>query len=346
MAPAEARTTYADRLVAAWYAPRQTPLAIILFPLSLAFRAGVALRRTLFRAGALGSTRVGVPVVVVGNIAVGGTGKTPLVDALAAALRTRGFAPGIVSRGYGGNAESPRAVAAGDDPRVVGDEPLIHAAAGFPVWVGRDRVAAARGLLAAHPECNVLVCDDGLQHYALARDVEIAVIDGARGSGNGLMLPAGPLREPASRLDEVDAVVRTVVPGMAPAPADGPRTTTMQLAPLPWRNLRDPVRTAEPAAWRGREVHALAGIGDPERFFAMVRAQGVAAIEHPLPDHHAFTAADLAFPSGVAILMTEKDAVKCRNLADERCWYLPLAATLAPALVDLVENKIRGSQTA
>jgi tetraacyldisaccharide 4'-kinase len=338
--------TFADRVVAAWYTPRLTALSLLLLPLSLLFRCVVALRRAAYRVGLLRAQRVRVPVVIVGNIAAGGTGKTPLVTALAKALRARGFHPGVVSRGYGGSARDARAVAAGDDPRVVGDEPLIHAAAGFPVWIGRDRVAAARGLLAAQPPCDVLVCDDGLQHYALARDVEIAVFDGVRGAGNGLLLPAGPLREPMSRLADVDVVVETIAADLARAAPRNAGATTMTYRPLPWRNLREPAREADVAAWRGREVHALAGIGDPARFFAMVRAQGIAAREHPLRDHHAFTAADLAFPDAAAILMTEKDAVKCRSLADARCWYLPLAAVLDPALVALVENKIRGSQAA
>jgi len=338
--------TFADRVVAAWYTPRVTPLAALLWPLSLLFRGAVAFRRFLFRAGVLRAQRVRAPVVVVGNVAVGGTGKTPLACALAAALAQRGFHPGIVSRGHGGSAAAARAVMADDDPRVVGDEPLIFAAAGLPVWIGRDRVAAARGLLDSVPSCDVVISDDGLQHYRLARDVEIAAVDAARGVGNGFMLPAGPLREPASRLDEVDAVVRLVAHRTAHAGARDGRDTEATHAPQPWRNVAAGARVADPAEWRGREVHALAGIANPERFFALVRAQGIAAVEHPLPDHHAYRAADLAFPGAAAILMTQKDAVKCKGLADERCWYLPVTASLDPALVALVENKIRGSETA
>lgn len=338
--------TLADRVVAAWYTPRLTPLSASLLPLSWLFGAVVALRRALYRLGIVPVQRVRAPVVIVGNIAVGGTGKTPLVGALVAMLAGRGFHPGVVSRGYGGNAAGPRAVAPDDDPRMVGDEPLIHAASGVPVWIGADRVAAARGLLSAHPECDVLVCDDGLQHYRLARDVEIVVVDGTRGAGNGHLLPAGPLREPVSRLADADVVVESVAADLARATPRNAGAVAMTYRPLPWRNLRDPSLSADVTAWRGREVHALAGIGAPDRFFAMVAAQGIAATSHPLPDHHAFTAADLAYPHAAAILMTHKDAVKCKGLADERCWYLPLSATLDPALVTLVENKIRGSQTA
>ena len=338
--------TFADRVVAAWYTPRVTPLAALLWPLSALFRGAVWLRRFLFRAGVLRTQRVRAPVVVVGNVSVGGTGKTPLACALAGALAQRGFHPGIVSRGHGGSAVAARAVMADDDPRVVGDEPLIFAAAGFPVWIGRDRVAAARGLLSAEPSCDVVVSDDGLQHYRLARDVEIVAVDAARGFGNGFMLPAGPLREPASRLDEVDAIVRLVAHRSAPAGAGNGRDTEVTHAPQPWRNVAAGARVADAAEWRGREVHALAGIAHPERFFALVRAQGIVAVEHPFPDHHAYRAADLAFPTAAAILMTQKDAVKCAGLADERCWYLPVTASLDSALVALVENKIRGSETA
>lgn len=342
----DARMTFADRLVAAWYAPRVTPLAALLWPASLLFRVAVAVRRALYRAGALRARRLPVPVVVVGNITVGGGGKTPLACALAAALAARGFRPAFVSRGYGGSATGVRAVAAGDDPAVVGDEPLILAATGHPVWIGRDRVAAARALLAAHPECDVVIADDGLQHYRLARDVEVVAVDGTRGFGNGLMLPAGPLREPVARLAAAAAVVRVFVDPRAQDVQAAGRETIAVLEPLPWRNVADPTRTMDPAAWRALDVHAVAGIANPARFFATVRAQGVAVTEHAFPDHHRFTAADLTFPGAAAILMTQKDAVKCARLADERCWYLPVRAVLDPALVALVEDKVRGSQTA
>ena len=199
--------TFAERLVRDWYAPRLTPLTTALAPIAPLFRAVTAARRGLYRAGALRSDRLPVPVVVIGNITVGGSGKTPLAIALAEALAARGWHPGLVSRGYGAANSSPRAVTGDDIADQVGDEPLLLARTGFPVWIGVDRPRAARGLLAAHPGCDVIVTDDGLQHYALARDVEIAVVDASRGLGNGLLLPAGPLRESRSRLREVDAVV-------------------------------------------------------------------------------------------------------------------------------------------
>ena len=338
--------TPAQRLVATWYTPRVTPLAALLWPLSILYRGVVAVRRALYRAGVLRSQRLPVPVIVVGNINVGGVGKTPLTGALAEQLAQHGFTPGIVSRGYGGSNAAPRAVVAGDDPRVVGDEPLLHAAAGFPVWIGRDRVEAGRGLLRTHPSCDVIVADDGLQHYALARNVEIAVVDASREFGNGLMLPAGPLREPVSRLGDVDAVVRLVARDTPRPPAASGAQTLMAHEPLPWRNLVHPDRVADPAQWQGREIHALSGIGNPQRFFDMVASLGIAARCHVFPDHHAFSAGDIAFPGAHAILMTQKDAVKCTAFADERCWYLPLRALVDPALVALVLEKIRGFKTA
>lgn len=323
-----------------------TPLSALLWPLSLFFRGAVAVRRFLYHAGVLRVQRLPVPVVVVGNIGVGGVGKTPLALALAQHLAQRGFHPGVISRGYGGSNRAPRAVHADDDPRVVGDEPLLFAAAGIPVWIGRERAAAARGLLAAHPGCKVIVADDGLQHYALARTMEIAVVDASRGFGNGCMLPAGPLREPPARLEGVDAVVRLVAGDRRRPAGAGGRDTLMTHEPLPWRNLKDAHRVADPAAWRGHEVHALSGIGNPRRFFDLVRALGIATTNHAFPDHHAYTPADLAFPHAAAILMTHKDAVKCAPFASDRCWYLPLRAIVEPALVALVEEKIRGFETA
>jgi len=329
--------SFADRLAAAWYAPRLTPLTAALTPMSWLFGAAAAGRRALYRIGALKSVTLPVPVVIVGNLTVGGAGKTPLVRALAEALAARGQRPGIVSRGYAGNHAAPRAVLPGDDPAHVGDEPLLLATGAAPVWIGRDRAAAARALLAAHPGCTVIIADDGLQHYALGRRVEIAVIDAARGFGNGRLLPAGPLREPASRLTNVDAIVRLSADGDAgrTQPGDG-RETTMTHLPLPWRNLADPAAVANPSHWSQGTVHAMAGIANPRRFFDLVRTLGIDAIAHPFPDHHAFTPADLDWPDATAILMTEKDAVKCRTFADPRCWYLPIRARIDGALVERV----------
>jgi tetraacyldisaccharide 4'-kinase len=337
--------SFASHLVAAWYAPRLSPLAAALWPASLVFRTVVAVRRAFYRTGVLRSERVAVPVVIVGNLTVGGSGKTPLVRALVEALAARGWRPGIVSRGYGGTDAGPRAVHPGDDPGEVGDEAPLLAEQGCPVWIGRKRADAARALLVAHPGCNVIVSDDGLQHYALARDVEIAVVDGARGLGNGLLLPAGPLRERRGRLDEVDAVVRLLTAGEPqPSSQDGGAHSVMVQEPLPWRNLVRADAVADPAAWREGVVHAVAGIGNPERFFACVRALGLAPVCHAFPDHHRYAPEDIRWPGATAILMTEKDAVKCAAFADERCWAQPMRARIDPALVDLIERRLRGSQ--
>jgi tetraacyldisaccharide 4'-kinase len=322
------------RLVDAWYAPRLTAVTALLLPLAGLYAIVTAVRRLLYNAGLLRIHRVPVPVVVVGNLTVGGGGKTPLVRALAHALSVHGHKPGIISRGYGGSATAARAVTTRDDPAEVGDEPLLLATGGYPVFIGRDRVAAAAALLAAHPDRTVLVADDGLQHYALGRDVEVAVIDGTRGFGNGFLLPAGPLREPARRLASVDAVV-TLVPYDAPFPAarNAGRDTAMAQVPLAFRNVLDPALTAGPERFRVAGVHALAGTANPARFFASLAALRIDAQCHPFADHHAYAAADLAFADAVAVLMTEKDAVKCRGFADARCWYLPIEARLDPALL-------------
>jgi tetraacyldisaccharide 4'-kinase len=335
---------FRDRLLQAWYSPRLTPLAAALLPLSWLFAAVTALRRGLYRARLLRAVRLPVPVVVVGNLTAGGAGKTPLVIALAHALRAAGWRPGIASRGYGGTLAGVREVRAGDDPRVVGDEPLLLAATGLPVVVGRDRPAAARALLAAHPACDVVLCDDGLQHYALARDVEIVVIDDARGLGNGRLLPAGPLREPASRLREVDAVVRLAAAPRPPGP--GGRETTMTHEVAGWRNLADSARRVDPSAWRDRRVHAIAGIGHPQRFFDLLQRLGIHARPHAFDDHHGFVREDLAIPGAEVILMTAKDAVKCASFADERCHALDIRAAIDPALVALVLERLHGRQAA
>ncbi|HET7097903.1 MAG TPA: tetraacyldisaccharide 4'-kinase [Casimicrobiaceae bacterium] len=332
---------FSERLVADWYRPRLTPLTAALLPLSVVFRAVVAVRRFLYRSGILSSVSMRAPVVVVGGISVGGTGKTPLARALAAALRGAGWHPGFVARGYGGSNVSPRAVSASDDPALVGDESLLLAADGFPTWVGRQRVAAARALLEAHGECDVIIADDGLQHYALGRDAEIAVIDAVRGFGNGRLLPAGPLREPRSRLDEVDAVV-SLVTDDAPTPGE----STMRYEPSAWRNLVRADAVADRNAWRKGPVHAIAGIGDPARFFALVRTLGLDPVCHAFPDHHRYTRDELEFPGATAVLMTEKDAVKCARFADDRFWCLPIRARIDPNLVAHVARKLRGSQAA
>ncbi|NHC07277.1 tetraacyldisaccharide 4'-kinase [Azonexus fungiphilus] len=322
-----------------WFQRRLTPalwlLLPLLLPLHLLFVAGAAWRRRRAR-----PVRLAVPVVVVGNLIVGGAGKTPLTLWLAGELRARGWHPGIVSRGYGAALAAPRPVTAASSPAEVGDEPLLLARrSALPVWVGRDRAAAGAALLAAHPEVDVLLCDDGLQHYRLARDVELAVFD-RRAAGNGWRLPLGPLREPLSRLSTVDAVIGNDFAAQSLAGATPAFAMSLQAGEF-WR-LGEPGRRCPAAALRGRKLHAVAGIGDPQRFFATLRGLGLDFIAHPFADHHAYVAADLAFADDAVLLMTEKDAVKCAGLTTGEAWVLPVEAGLSPALTDLIVEKLRG----
>ncbi|MEO8343030.1 MAG: tetraacyldisaccharide 4'-kinase [Gallionella sp.] len=323
-----------------WY--RITPLHLILFPISLAFRVLAALRRELYHNGILTSHQLLLPVIVVGNISVGGTGKTPLTLALAQQFIERGWHPLIVSRGYGRSSSRPQQVSRSSTIAQVGDEPLLMAQRDIcPVWVGADRVATARAALQVHLQCDVVLCDDGLQHYRLQRDAEIAVIDGARGFGNGLMLPAGPLREPASRLQTVDAVV--VNGGDAAA-----GQYAMRLTGAIFYNLLNPGQTATPADFQQSNNHAVAGIGHPQRYFQHLETLGVPFTPHAFPDHHPYRAAELSFTDCDAILVTEKDAVKCAAFADARYWVLRVDAQIDPALIDHLLRKItpHGHQTA
>ena len=324
-----------------WY--RSTPVSLLLSPLGIVFGWVVALRRTLYRGGLLPVARLRVPVIVIGNISVGGTGKTPLVAWLVAFLRARGMHPAVLGHGYGARPSAPMQVTKESDAMACGDEAVLLAqTCDAPVWVGRDRVTTARALLAATPDCDVIVCDDGLQHYRLARDVEIAVIDGKRGAGNGMMLPAGPLREPTTRLSTVDAIVVNISESATVAlKSVAPAAYAMRFDGDVFYNLLNPDYTAGPEHFRGRTVHAIAGIGRPERFFQHLRRLGIDFTAHPFPDHHAYTAGDIAIPAADCIVMTEKDAVKCRTFATERHWALPVQAELDPALGELVLGKLR-----
>lgn len=323
-----------------WFEQRRlSPALWLLLPLSWLFALLAWLNRRQ-----VSPERLAVPVIVVGNITVGGAGKTPLTIWLARQLRERGWRPGIVSRGYGSASAEARPVGDGSLPAEVGDEPILLARrAAVPVWVGRHRAAAGRALLAAHPEVDVILCDDGLQHYRLARDVELAVFDG-RGGGNGWRLPAGPLREPFSRLAEVDAVICNGVPDQRIAPAV--RRFDMRLAPGRFYRLDQPQQSCEANDLKGKKLYALAGIGDPGRFFRTLAALGLACAAHPFPDHHAYSAADLVFAEDGILLMTEKDAVKCAGLTAGETWVLPVEAELSPALIDLILEKLRGRQAA
>ncbi|MEM9057227.1 MAG: tetraacyldisaccharide 4'-kinase [Pseudomonadota bacterium] len=304
-----------------WYSG--SPVGLLLVPLGWLFRGAVAARRWLFRRGWLASSHPGVPVVVVGNVTVGGTGKTPLVLWLVETLRRHGYQPGVISRGYGAvRLTEPRLVTADAPVEAVGDEPLLIARrTGAPVVVFPDRLAAARLLLTQG--VDVIVADDGLQHYRLARDVELAVIDGERGLGNRRCLPAGPLREPPARLREVDAVV-----------VNGGKKASGRIAmALEFGEARalHGEETRPLSSFRGQAVHALAGIGNPGRFFRQLEAAGLNVAGHAFPDHARIDAAALAFSDGAPVLMTEKDAVKCPPMSERRYWYVPVDARLGEA---------------
>jgi tetraacyldisaccharide 4'-kinase len=371
-----------------WYGPSH-PLSAALLPLSWLYCAVALGRRLAYQRGWLAAVRLPVPVIVVGNISVGGTGKTPLVLWLVQWLQARGHRPGIMTRGYGGSARDwPRRVTADSDPAELGDESVLLARrAGCPVVAGPDRIADGR-MLVGDLGCDILVSDDGLQHYRLRRDLEIAVLDGRRGLGNGRCLPSGPLREPPGRLAQVDLVVSTGADvegwtrvGAAPSPRQQPAATSpsisrlsgdspggrraeggaptglaegpgfsMDLVPRDAVNLADPGRTRSLREFRGENMTAVAGIGNPGRFFALLRSAGLEPCERAYPDHHPYTAADAATWGQGPVLMTEKDAVKCAGFARPGHWYLPVEARPEAAFVASLEQRleglIRGQQTA
>ncbi|MGH8461116.1 MAG: tetraacyldisaccharide 4'-kinase [Stenotrophobium sp.] len=306
----------------------------MLRPLAALYGLIAAWRRRRLSAAA---AKLPVPVIMVGNISVGGTGKTPFVIWLVEQLREWGFSPGIVSRGYGGHApEYPYEVTADADVALCGDEPLLMARRlGVPVMVAPDRVAAAHELL-AHHHVDVVVADDGLQHYRLARDLEFCVVDAARGLGNGALLPAGPLREPPARLREVDC---TIVNGGGWRDA-GRAHADMMLAMTTVMSFGG--RAQALSAYVGQRVHAVAGIGRPARFFEQLRSFGIEVIPHAFADHHAYTLADLQFGDTLPLLMTEKDAVKCRGFAQRHWVYVPVTAQLDANGTALVRKLCEG----
>lgn len=309
-----------QRLVNHWY--RNGPVAFALLPLSWLYCQLVKRRRRKLEQHRqpLFANRH-IPIIVVGNISVGGTGKTPMVIWLAQSLRSQGYHPGIVSRGYGGRAiASPQEVTSGSDARDVGDEALVMVrGVECPLWVCRQRRDAIQALVQANPTVDVIISDDGLQHYAMARDIEIAMIDGERRFGNRLCLPSGPLREPISRLDEVDF---RVVKGRDVEPGE----YAMEIGGEVLVNLKAAGRRMPLMDLKGRTAHAVAGLGNPEPFFSKLRSMGITVVPHVYADHHRFTLADVSFADDLPVIMTEKDAVKCGVFAERKHWYLPVKA--------------------
>ena len=332
-----------SRIEAMWYG-RRGPVWMV--PLSGLYGLVMAFRSVLYRLGLRHRIKVGVPVVVVGNLTVGGTGKTPLVAWLSTHLAAVGMRVAIVSRGYGGKARGVTRVTLHSRPSEVGDEPLLLARrAQATVFIGRDRVGAAKAAVA--DGADIVLSDDGLQHLALVRNCEIVVIDGQRGFGNGSLLPRGPLRESPRRLRRVNAVVinGALKPGFQ-LPGFLSRTAfTMQMRPGDARPVAGSGQLRSLASFRGTGVHAVAAIGNPQRFFDMLREAGLTLYEHPMPDHHDFKAGDLDFGDSLPVLMTEKDAVKCAAFADARCWYVPVTAEFAAnesgELIDLILARVK-----
>ncbi|MCH4810253.1 tetraacyldisaccharide 4'-kinase [Vreelandella neptunia] len=296
-------------------------------PLGVLYQWGMARRERSYLLGEKSAWKAPVPVIVVGNITLGGTGKSPLVAWLASWLTSQGWSPGIVTRGYGGKSSNyPLFVTADTDVAESGDEPLMLAQqTGLPVVADPKRARGAQALVAAG--CDIILSDDGLQHLALARDIELVVVDGARGFGNGRCLPAGPLRESSSRLQRVDAVI---INGDSSQPLPVGSVTTMQLAPQCWRRLADGARFSLNPLPFTLPVHAVAGIGNPERFFRTLSELGISGDWHPLADHQQYSAEALNFAETRPVIMTAKDAVKCYALAPPNSWVLDVEATLPP----------------
>jgi len=295
----------------------------------------VRIRRWAYRRGILKTYQAPVPVIIVGNLTVGGTGKTPAVIWLVNRLKQAGYHPGIISRGYGGQAKNwPQSVTASSDPRGVGDEPVLMAKrCACPVVVGPSRPDDVRCLLAAH-QVDVIVSDDGLQHYALARDMEIVVLDGDRRFGNQYCLPAGPLREPMSRLLTVQFLLNN---GGVPQQQESAMRLNMQQA----INLFDSKKRRDIVSFAGEEVHAVAGIGHPKRFFNQLKSYNINIIEHEFADHFDFTAEHFALLENAPVLMTEKDAVKCFNFAKPHMWFVPVNAEIAASVADQMIEQLK-----
>lgn len=321
-----------DFLTKAWYRPQLTGLTALLLPLSWLFGLVVSLRRYAYQRGWLAITRLPVPVIVVGNITVGGTGKTPTVIALALYLKSQGYRVGMISRGFGGGAlKSPLSVDAATSPALAGDEAVMIAQqTGCPVVVFRDRVAAGQFLLNQTP-CDVILSDDGLQHYRLHADIRIALVDAKRQFGNRQWLPAGPCRESPSRLASVDQVLTT-----------GHELADIQFRPEAWSAVGGPPRTQALMAFAGAPAHVMAGIGQPTSFFESVARLGVKVIPHPFQDHQAYTEAMLSFTPSYPILMTEKDAVKCAAFSRPEMWALSQRAILPAFFKQNILQQLKG----
>lgn len=329
-------TVKQSRRPAFWAEKSMTSL--LLWPLTLLFRLLATLRRAAFKAGWIETWHSPVPVIIIGNISVGGAGKTPLVIALCELLTDKGANVGIVARGYGGKADFPLDVSAQSDPAVVGDEPvLIAKRTGLPVVVCKSRVAAVKHLIANHKP-DIVLSDDGLQHYALKRDIEIAVVDPVYRYGNGFCLPAGPLREPVSRLDSVDFTVYSATATIETEELRRGYTLTGHMVV----DICDETSKRSLQSFSGSTVHAVAGIASPAKFFNYLRGFGIEIVEHSFADHAAFNHEDMQFGDDIPVIMTEKDQVKCQKFDLHNTWYLPVSAVLEESLEQDILSSLLG----
>lgn len=325
-----------------WYHHRLHPLALLLWPFSQLFSLSVAIRRYLYRIKLFRKYYFPIPVIVVGNLTVGGTGKTPFVIWLAQFLKSQGYQPGIVSRGVGGKRHLfPHQVQITDSPQVVGDEALLLLKqTNCPLVIAVNRAKAAHFLL-QHTTCNVIISDDGLQHYRLDRQIEIVMVDGERKWGNGYLLPAGPLRESLSRLADVDIIMTNGNEKIQ----NQNKHYLMSLEPGEIFSVKEPQQTIRLSEFSLKKVHAVAGIGNPERFFNTLRQARIEVISHVFPDHYLYQSEDLNFKPSHPILMTEKDAVKCKAFAKDHYWYLSVKTNVDSSVGDAVLSKLKMSST-
>lgn len=313
-----------------WYSIN--PVSLILWPVSLFFLLLVICRKAFYTTGVFKSYKIKKPVVVIGNITVGGTGKTPLIIKLCELLNNWGYKTGVISRGYGGTGPWPHQLVSTSTAEGSGDEPLqVYNRTGVPVVVGPDRVADANYLL-DNNELDIILTDDGLQHYRLQRDLELVVIDQSRLYGNGFLLPAGPLREPVSRMNTFKTACWKIVNG-------GNENYAFNIRLRNARQLSSD-RDESLENFKSDTVHAVAGIGNPQRFFNMLKQAGLKIIEHPFPDHHQFSQQDLDFNDELPVLMTEKDSVKCQTFTRDNFWYVPIDIELTETFINAFQAKV------
>lgn len=327
------------------YWHRITPLHFILWPLSLLFSLLMALRRFCYWLDLFPITTLPIPVIVVDSLTVEDSGKTPLIIWLVNFLKSRGLRPGVISQGFTDNPGKPVAATANSDPAIVGGKSLLLAqrcGTDCPVWVGYDRIAVARALLAAHPDCNILISDDSLQYHRLHRDMEIVVMDfSEQNFGNGLMLPAGPLRDSFRRLEKSDAIVMNSATKQQLNIKGQGSIYNMRLTKDTFFNLMNPDSRVGPSAFLNKRLHAISDLDHAQWFFDHLNFLRLTAKCHTFKKNHRFLKKDIQIPDAEAILMTEEDAVRCQSFADEVLWALPVDIVVDVRLKEVVLNRIR-----